>query len=210
MNTEEQKEDYEVFGTLYEPEGLYNDTLQQVLAGLLSGINLHHGKLDQVKREDVLAGSDIAPATLDQYFKGTDQIMADIHQELSKIVGQIEQHMGRYKRDAVIRFLLENLRKQPLMLKILIALDDRHFWEVHLRNILLYCTVPYWWDDEDEIWDEAYEVFCFEFQLVLEWWSVSDFSEDLLEDAFIRVKSWIVADSAYRSGLSYDWTEENS
>ena len=88
--------------------------------------------------------------------------MADIHQELSKIVGQIEQHMGRYKRDAVIRFLLENLRKQPLMLRILIALDDRHFWEVHLRNILLYCTVPYWWDDEDEIWDEAYGVFCFD------------------------------------------------
>ncbi len=210
MNTEEQKEEYEVFGTLYEPDGLYNDTLQQVLAGLLSGINLHHGKLEQVKREDVLAGSDIAPATLDQYFKGTDQIMADIHQELSKIIGQIEQHMGRYKRDAVIRFLLENLRKQPLMLKILIALNDRHFWEIHLRNILLYLTVPCWWDDEDEEWDEVYEVFCFEFLLVLEWWSVSDFSESLLEDAFKRVKAWIAADSAYRAGLTFDWSHTDA
>lgn len=204
MDTE-SNEKYEVFGTLYEPDGLYNDTLQKVVKGLLEGINLHHGKLDQVKKEDVLATSDIAPATLDLYFKSADQIMSDIYKELSKIIEQIEHNMGRYKRDSVIRFLLENLRKQPYMLKVLIALDDRHFWETHLRSIILYITSPVWWDDEDDIWNELYEVFCFQFQLVLEWWSVSDFSEDHLEDAFRRVKAWIVADSAYRSGLSFEW-----
>ncbi len=203
MNTEE--ENYEVFGALYEPDGLYNDTLQKVLKGFLNGLTLHHGKPDQVKREDILAGSDITPVTLDQYFKGTDQIMAEIYQELGKIVGQIEHNMARYKRDAVIRFLLANLSKQPLMLKILITLDDRHFWELHLRSIVIRLTVPYWWDDEDEVWDDTFEVFCFEFQLVLEWWSVSDFSGDLLESAFKRIKAWIAADSAYRAGLDFEW-----
>ena len=98
MDTE-SNEKYEVFGTLYEPDGLYNDTLQKVVKGLLEGINLHHGKLDQVKKEDVLATSDIAPATLDLYFKSADQIMSDIYKELSKIIEQIEHNMGRYKRD---------------------------------------------------------------------------------------------------------------
>ncbi len=212
MCAEDKKEDenYEVFGTLYEPDSLYNDTLQKVLAGFLSGINLHHGKLEQVKREDILTGSDVPSETLDQYFKNPDQIMSDIHQELAKIIAQIECHMGRYKRDAVILFLLENLRKQPLMLRIIIALDDRHFWETHLRNILRYHTTNYWWEVEDEIWDELYKVFCFQFQLILEWWSAADFSEDLLNDVFIRVKSWIIADSAYRSGLNFEWPPADS
>lgn len=198
----ENDEQYEVFGTLYEPGGLYNDTLQKVLKGLLEGINLHHGKLDQVKREDVLSGSGIPSVTLDQYFKSTDQIMADVYKELTGIIDQIEHNMGRYKRDSVIHFLLENLRKQPYMLKVLISLDDRHFWETHLRNIMLYVTTPVWWDDEDEIWNEIFEVFCFQFQLVLEWWSVADFSEEQLKDAFIRIKAWVISDSAYRPGLT--------
>jgi len=53
--------------------------------------------------------------------------MAEIYAELEKITGQLERNMGRYRRDAVLHFLLENLRKQPLMLKILITLDERKF-----------------------------------------------------------------------------------
>lgn len=123
MDTQIQNDNEEVFGALYEPDGLYNDTLQQILQGLLSGIILHHGKLDQVTREDVLSGSNITPVTLDQYFKGTDKIMIEIYSELEKITNQLERNMSRYRRDAVLHFLLENLRKQPLMLKILITLD---------------------------------------------------------------------------------------
>ena len=209
MDTQMQNDNEEVFGALYEPDGLYNDTLQQILQGLLSGIALHHGKLEQVTREDVLAGSNITAVTLDQYFKGPDKIMMEIYTELEKITDQLERNMGRYRRDAVLHFLLENLRKQPLMLKVLIALDERKFWEQHLRAIMIYVTVPFWWDDEDEIWEELFKVFCFEFQLVLLWWSKLEFSEDLLEDAYARTRAWIFTGSGYRAGLDHYRSEEN-
>lgn len=207
METQTQNDNEEIFGALYEPGGLYNDTLQQILQGLLSGIILHHGKLEQVTREDILSGSNITAVTLDQYFKGPDKIMTEIYTELEKITDQLDRNMGRYRRAAVLHFLLENLRKQPLMLRVLIALDDRCFWEQHLRNIMLYITIPVWWDEEDEIWDDLYNVFCYEFQLVLSWWSKLDFSEDSLEDAFARIEAWIFASSGYREGLGYYQTE---
>ena len=203
------EQDEEVFGALYEPDSLYNDTLQQILRGLVSGIVLHHGKLEQVKREDILAGSDINPVTLDQYFKSPDQIMSDVYSELQTIIEKLEKNMKRYRHDAVIRFLMENLRKQPLMLKTLIALNDYQFWENHLKGILLYLTVPYWWDEPDEIWNETFEVFCFEFQQVLKWWAVSDFDNALTEDAFKRVKAWIVSNSGYRSSLNFEWPPQD-
>lgn len=210
MDKETQNDNEEVFGALYEPGGLYNDTLQQILQGLLSGIILHHGKLEQVTRDDILSGSNITAVTLEQYFKGTDAIMAEIYAELEKITNQLDRNMGRYRRAAVLHFLLENLRKQPLMLKVLITLDDRHFWEQHLRKIMIYITIPIWWDEEDEIWDELFDVFCYEFQIVLKWWSKLEFSEDSLEDAFARTEAWIFASSGYRAGLNFYSSAEES
>lgn len=197
----------EVFGALYEPDSLYNDTLQQILQGMFSGIILHHGKLEEVTREDILAGSNITPVTLDQYFKNPDQIVFEIHSEIHKITGQLEKNMERYRRDAVIRFLLENLRKQPLMLKILIALDDRHTWETSLRKIVRYVVYPFWYEADDETWDELYNMFCFQFQRVLKWWSETDFAVDDMSEAFQRIKAWIVAEDSYLSALDHEWSE---
>lgn len=208
MDKKSSQENEETIGIPYNPTSLYNDTLQQILHGLYKGIVLHHGKLEQVNREDILAGSTLSPAMLDQYFKGTDKIMSEVYNELLFIIAQIEKNMGRYIKDAVIIFLLENLSKQPMMLNILIALDDYHFWERSLRNVMCYLTTEPWWEVDEDTWEELYMMFCYEFQSILKWWSSLDFKYSEQKAVFIRIKSWLAADAAYAKFLNFDWVKE--
>ena len=148
-----------------------------------------------------MKGSAIDPLVLEQYFKSSGVIMNEVYKELRKIIGLVEINMERYRKDAVLGILLENLRKQPLMLKVLIEANDDTFFENNTKNILLYITVPERWGEQDSIWEETYKVFCFEFLMVLKWWADSDFSEEKSKEAISRINAWLIIDSDYRSEL---------
>ena len=188
--------DNELFGGLYNPTGLYNGTIQEVLKGLLSGLALHHGRVDQVKREDILAGSNVSPVTLDQYFKDPAEILSEAKERLENVVHLTENNMDRFRTDAVIRILLENLSKEPATIKILVLMDDYHFWEKNLRIIIRYVAVC-WRKLSDGWWNELFDVFCFQFHYVLKIWAEADFSKELLEMSVKSIMAWLEADAEY-------------
>ncbi len=186
----------DIYNAQYDPSSLYNDMLQEVLKGLLNAINLHHGKLEKVKREDVLEEIDINPSTFDRYYKSTDDIISEVHEQIKSIIGLTVDNMDRFRSDAVVRILLENLSKQPLMLRILIALDDRSLWEKHLQ-VLIWFVATKWHSISDRWIGDIFEVFCFQFHHVLIYWEQYEFDEDHLESCVDRIMAWLEADAEY-------------
>ena len=181
-----------------EASGANHKMLEQVLDGMLAALTEHQGDLTKVSGAEIVANSGMQASTFDYYYGDALSVMKNIYSEIRRItqVVRLVVEENELVGKPALYFLLQELSRQPKMLKILILTNDVHIWIGNLRWVAEnYATG--WKKTDRNRWEYLYELFCFQFSLVLKKWATVDFATEYTEVCMDILATWFTTDHPF-------------
>lgn len=189
------------------PADLYSKMFNDILSGLLIALKFHNGDIRKVTLEAIAEYSLVEAVTIRHYYKNVKAITDEVDYALSSLIGAAEQKISGLSPRETFMILLQSIQGDPLMIDIILQTDGAGFWKKHIKAFVHNATKS--WDIEDEsLWLEIYDVFCYQFQSAMTKWSENVYSNESLPVIVSRIEAWLDADEEFIISVTENFSAE--
>jgi hypothetical protein len=189
------------------PADLYSKMFNDILSGLLIALKFHNGDIKKVTLEAIAEYSLVEAGTIKHYYKNVKAITDEVDYALSSLISAAEQKIFGLSSGEIFMTLLQSVQGDPLMIDVIIQTEGARFWKKHIKAFVRKATES-WGIDDETLWLEVYDVFCYQFQSAMRKWSENVYSDESLPLIVSRIEAWLDADEEFIINIMENFSAE--
>ena len=190
------------------PADLYSKMFNDILSGLLIALKFHNGDIKKVTLDAIAEYSLVEAGTIKHYYKNVKAITDEVDYALSSLISAAEHKITDLSPRETFMMLLQCIQDEPLMIDVILQTDGVRFWKKHIKAFVRNAAES--WDIDDEsLWLEVYDVFCYQFQSTMTKWSENVYSDESLPMIVSRIEAWLDADEQYIISITEDFSSDS-
>ncbi len=190
------------------PADQYSKMFNDILSGLLICMKFHNGDIRKVTLDAIAEYSLIEAITIKHYYKNVKAITDEVDYAVSSLISATEHKITDLSPRETFMMLLQCIQDEPLMIDVILQTDGVRFWKKHIKAFVRNAAES--WDIDDEsLWLEVYDVFCYQFQSTMTKWSENVYSDESLPMIVSRIEAWLDADEQYIISITEDFSSDS-